>query len=92
MTEASISSSSTISITGTDFPTTDYDVIVVYQGVESDSAVINDSTSITASFDQGIPVGGAAASPSIRFVPASNGRRLVSLSDAGEQLVAIIDL
>ena len=85
VTGASIASSSTIAIEGTDFPTSDYDVIVVFKGVESDSAVINSDTSVTATFDNGIPVSETADSPSVRFVPAETGgrRELISLKDAG---------
>lgn len=89
VTGATISNSSTIAIDGTDFPTSDYDVIVLFKGVESDSATINSDTSITATFNNGIPVSESADSPSIRFVPAETGdrRQLISLSDAGIQLV-----
>ena len=55
----------------------------MFYGIESDSAIINDATSITATFDNGVPVTGTSAPPSIRFVEtSSNGRRLVSLSEA----------
>lgn len=92
VTSASISSSSTIAVEGTGFPTSDYDVIVLFKGVESDSAVINSDTSITATFNNGIPVSESAESPSIRFVPAEDGgrRQLISLRDAGIQLIGWI--
>jgi len=84
VTAASVTDSSTITVTGTSFPTNDYDVIVLYKGVESSSAVIDSDTSVTATFSNGIPVSDTAAAPSIRFVPSSNDsrRRLVSLVDA----------
>lgn len=91
VTGATISSSSTIAIDGTDFPTSDYDVIVLFKGVESDSAVINSDVSITATFNNGIPVSETAESPSVRFVPSDSRRRLVSLSDAGMQLLGWIN-
>jgi len=71
-----------MTITGADFPTSGYDAVVVFMDVESSSAVINDGTSITVTFDNGIPISEEASSPSIRFVPESNGRRLVSLDEA----------
>ena len=47
---------------------------------------------ITATFDMGIPVAASSAAPSVRFVPTTSGRRLVSLAEAELQLVAVIDL
>ena len=86
---ASVSSSSTLTITGTGFPTTDYDVIVVFKGVESSSAVIDSDTSVTATFDNGVPISDSVDSPSVRFVPTSSRRRLMALADAEIQLIAI---
>ena len=77
-------------ITGTSFPTSDYDVIVLFKGVESSSATIDSDTSITATFSTGIPISDVASAPSVRFVPTSGGRRrLMSLVDADLQLIAI---
>lgn len=86
MTGVTISSASQVDILGTDFPTSDKDAIVIIQGVESSYCTINDSTSITAVFDNGIPVINSEATPSIRFVPttSSERRRLVALTDADE--------
>ena len=91
VTAAAVASSSTIELTGTAFPTSEYDVIVLYKGVESSSAVIDSDTSITATFSNGIPISAIAASPSVRFVPieTSTRRRLMSLVDADLQLIAI---
>ena len=88
---ASVSSSSTLTITGTAFPTSDYDVIVLFKGIESSSAVIDSDTSITATFSNGIPISDSASAPSVRFVPVSSDsrRRLMSLVDADLQLIAI---
>lgn len=93
ITGASIASSSTIAIDGTDFPTSDYEVIVLFKGVESDSAVINSDVSITATFNNGIPVSVTADAPSVRFVPVdtSGRRQLVSLKDAGMQIIGWIN-
>ena len=89
VTAASIASSSTISITGTDFPTSGYDAIVVFKGVESTSAVIDSATSITVTFANGVPLSADADSPSVRFVPTTSGRRrLIGLIDAALQLIA----
>ena len=89
ITAASVSDSSTIIITGTAFPTSDYDVIVLYKDVESSSAVIDSDTSITATFGNGIPISEIAAAPSVRFVPTSDRRRLMALVDADLQLIAL---
>ena len=91
VTAATLDSSSTITVTGTAFPTSDYDVIVLFKGVESSSAVIDSDTSITATFSNGIPVSDTADSPSVRFVPTETRirRRLMSLVDADLQLIAI---
>ena len=78
-----------MTITGSDFPTSDYDVIVVFRGVESTSAVIDSDSSISATYDNGVPIADTAASPSVRFVPTSNRRRLVALADADLQLIAL---
>ena len=86
---ASVSSSSTLTITGTGFPTSGYDVIVVYKGVESTEGVIDSDTSVTATFGNGVPISDAADSPSVRFVPTSSRRRLMALVDAEIQLIAI---
>jgi len=91
VTSATIASSSTITVVGTDFPTSGYSAIIVYKDVESSSAVIESGTAITATFDMGVPVGAIATSPSIRFVPSSSRRRLVALADANLQLIATQD-
>ena len=87
---ASITSSSTIEVTGSAFPTADYDVVVIFMGVESSSAVINDDTSLVATFDNGIPLTAQSAAPSVRFIPSDGRRRLISLVDAGLQIIASI--
>ena len=85
---ATIDSANTMTITGDSFPTSGFNAIIVFKGVQSSSAVINDATSITVTFDNGVPVSEEAASPSVRFVPADGRRRLVSLEDADLQLIA----
>ena len=89
VTGVTVSSSSTLTITGTAFLTSDYDVIVVFKDIESSSAVIDSDTSVTAMFDNGVPISDTAASPSVRFVPSSSRRRLMALADAEVQLIAI---
>ena len=67
----------------------DYEAIVLYMGAESTSATIDDETTVTATFDNGIPLASAVSAPSLRFIPASTDRRrLVALADADIQLVA----
>ena len=56
MSSATLTDSSTIEFTGSDFPTADYTVVAIFKGVESSSAVINSDTSITATFDKGVPL------------------------------------
>lgn len=85
VTAAQMSSSSTIDISGSAFITSDHDAIVLYKGVESSSTVINSDSSITATFNNGIPVSDAGAAPSVRFVPAGTA----NLSNASLQLVAL---
>lgn len=88
VTGATVASSSTITITGTGFDTA-LDAVVVFKGVESDSAVITDATSITATFTAGVPVTSAASTISVSFVPKpAGGRRMLSLADSNSQLVA----
>lgn len=88
-----LTSSTQIDVTGTSFPTSDFEAVVIVLGVESDSAVINSDTSITATFTAGVPVSSLAFTPSLRFVPDSSGgrRRLVALTDADEQQIAFQD-
>lgn len=88
MTEIAVASATTVTVTGTGFPTSGYESIVVFQGVESTSAVITDATTITATFANGVPLADTAAAASLRFVP-TGGRRLF-LSDATMQLVAAV--
>jgi hypothetical protein len=82
---ASVSSSSTIDISGSSFLTSDHDVIVLYKGVQSTTSVVNSDSSITATFGNGIPVSDVEASPSVHFVPAGTS----TLADASLQLIAL---
>jgi len=86
VTSASVASSSTIDIVGTNFDIT-LGAVVVYKGIESDSAVINSATSITATFTSGVPVTSSAAAISVSFIPTSR-RRMLALADQTSQLVA----
>jgi hypothetical protein len=64
---------------------------VIILGVESSSTTINDDTSITATFEDGIPVSSSAVTPTLHFVPQTTSdrrRRLISLADSNEQLIA----
>ena len=88
VTGATVDSTTTILITGTSFPTSGYDAVVIFKGVESSSSVITDATSILATFENGVPLSAIAAAPSVRFVPTISGRRLASLSEASIQLIA----
>ena len=78
---ATISSSSTITVTGADFPTSGLHAVVLFQGMESDSAVIDDATQLTATFEHGIPAAENAAAPSVRFVASSTGEA-AAIADA----------
>ena len=62
---------------GTGFPTSGKDAILIINGVQSTSAVINDATSVTATFASGIPAFGGSVTPSLRFAPVSGGRRML---------------
>ena len=86
VTSVTLGSATAITFVGTNFPTSDYDAVVIILGVESTSAVITDATSITATFDNGIPVSSTSAVPSLRFVPTvvaslRNRRQLLALTD-----------
>ena len=73
----------TLSIEGTDFPTSGYEVVVIISGVESSSGNIVSDTAITVTFDSGIPITSSDVTPSIHFVPitsTSTRRRLVALA------------
>ena len=79
-------------VTGLNFPTSGFDAVVIILGVESDSAVINSDTSITATFSSGVPASSTEIAPSLRLVPTTGGRRrLVALTDADEQQIAYQD-
>ena len=84
----------TISIEGTSFPTSGYEVVVIISGVESSSCTIMAATAMSATFDNGIPISSADVTPSIHFVPTTSSttrRRLVALTDTDMQLIAFQD-
>ena len=93
VTSISLATTTTIDIVGTDFPTSGKDVVVIISGVTSTSGVINSATSMTVTFANGVPVSTAGATPSIRFVPTTGGRRrmLTTVSNSDEQLIAYTD-
>ena len=88
VTAATVTSANSMIIEGTGFPTSGYAAIVLFKGIESSSSVISDATSMTVTFDNGIPVSEEASAPSVRFVPDDGRRRLVSLDTAEIQLIA----
>ena len=71
-----------VTVTGSNFPTSDYEAVIIISGVESSSSTINSSSEIIATFDNGVPIA-TDATPSIRFVPSSaeegRRRRLISI-------------
>jgi len=67
----SVTDASTVSVTGTGFPTSGYTCSIIFKGVESSSATISSATAITATFSKGVPLSSAAADPIIRFTPSS---------------------
>ena len=87
VTGAAKASSTTITITGTSFDVA-LDAVVVYQGVESDSATIDSDTTITATYTKGVPVSSAPQAISVSFIPKPAGGRRLSLADSNSQLVA----
>lgn len=81
-----VGSATTLDIVGTNFPTSGKDAVVIMSGVTSTSCVINSATSITATFANGVPVTATGATPSVRFVPTTGGRRrLTTVTDSDEQ-------
>lgn len=49
------------------FPTSDYDSVVIYMGVESSSAVITQASTVVATFDLGVPITESDSAPTLRF-------------------------
>jgi len=66
-TQASISSASEITFTGTDFFETGYQPVVEFGGVKADNVTIASSTSIVAKWTKGVPVVANATSPILSF-------------------------
>ena len=58
---------SSVDVTGSGFPTSDYAAVAIFMGVESSSSNINDSGSIEFVFDLGLPIASAAAPLQVRF-------------------------
>ena len=56
-----------VSVTGTNFPTADYDVVAIYMGVESSSYNINNSGSVDFVFDLGLPASTSTSPMQVRF-------------------------
>lgn len=73
VTGISKSTTSTITVSGTDFlSSSDYDGLVTYGGVESDSVTINSDTELVATFNNGVPIVLLGEMPCIEFVSKSS--------------------
>lgn len=57
MTALDLTDTTTLTVTGTDFFTADYDATFTLAGIEADSVSIDSTTSLTANFDNGVPAG-----------------------------------
>ena len=89
LTSLSASSATQVDITGENFPTSGFSAVLIINGVQSSSSVTTDASTISVTFDNGVPVTSVATSPSLRFVPtAGGGRRLVAVTDTEEQQIA----
>lgn len=88
---ATLTDSSTIDFAGSGFLTADHTAVAVFQGVESSSAVINSSGSVTATFSKGVPLAQSGASPILRFDHVSLNEKLVSV-DSGVTITNTLTL
>ena len=90
VTAVSATNPTTFQVTGTGFPTSGHSAVVVISNVQSSAAIINSSTSITATFDSGVPVVSGAVVPTIKFVPSAGSRRLADITDQDDQTIAYL--
>ena len=78
MTAATVSDASSIQFTGTDFPTSDYDAVATFMGVESSSALINSAGEVVATFEHGVPLSLTASSPMLSFKHQTLNEQLIA--------------
>jgi len=62
-----ISDPASVFVNGSGFPTSNYDAVAVFMGVESSSSTITDSGSIEFIFDNGLPVSSTDSPLQVRF-------------------------
>jgi hypothetical protein len=75
---------SSISFTGTGFFTAGYAAKASFGGHEATSVVVNDATSVTATFAGGVPTVAAAESPKLWFEKTLRRRALAAIADTPE--------
>jgi hypothetical protein len=56
-----------LQVQGTDFPTSSYDVVAIFKGIESSSGIIDSSSSVEVCFDKGVPVSQTSSTVVLRF-------------------------
>lgn len=64
---ATISTASTITLIGTDFFTTGYTTVVEFGGVKADNVTVSSALSIEAKWTKGVPVVANATAPILYF-------------------------
>lgn len=70
-----------LTVTGTTFPTADYNAVVVFNGIESVSAIIDSANQITATFAKNVAAEDKSIQSFVRFVPTAGGRNLIATSE-----------
>ena len=80
LSSATISDASTIVFSGSDFPTADYDAVATFHGVESSSTVSDSASTVTATFDLGVPISDTGVAPVLRFDHQSLNEQLVAIN------------
>jgi hypothetical protein len=65
-------SASSITFTGSSFPTSGYNNKAKFNGVEADSVTVNSDTTAVATWNLGVPITNTAAVPELRFESQTN--------------------
>ena len=67
LSQVDIVDQTSVQVSGSNFPTSNYDAVAIFMEVESSSSTINDSGSIDFVFDLGLPAASTASPVQIRF-------------------------
>lgn len=72
-------SASSITFTGSNFPTSGYNAKAKFSGVEADIITVSSATTAVATWNLGVPITNTAAVPELRFESQTNlGSALIS--------------